>query len=243
LRHVIGPGRRRRLAVGLTVVAFGLLGAAVALSRPTQAPDAQAPRAVAASKPAAVANPAVIAKPAVVAKPAVIAKPAAIAASKRKPAPSARQLIRKQMPNPVRISIPAIGVNARVTRLGLNPDRTVEVPKNLADTGWFELGPEPGERGSAVILGHLESLAGAGVFKRLRELRVGKVITIHLQDGSKVQYVADSMIRVPKSRFPTDRVYAQTKQPTLRLITCAGTMNPATGYHPDNYIVFASLVR
>ena len=147
------------------------------------------------------------------------------------------------MPDPVRISIPAIGVNARVIRLGLNPDRTIEVPTNLADTGWFEPGPEPGEQGSAVIVGHLESLAGPGVFDRLRELRVGQTITIRLEDGSTVRYVADSMIRVPKSRFPTDRVYAQTKQPTLRLITCAGTMNAATGYHPDNYIVFASLAR
>jgi LPXTG-site transpeptidase (sortase) family protein len=147
------------------------------------------------------------------------------------------------MPDPVRIFIPAIGVNARVIRLGLNPDRTIEVPTNLADTGWFEPGPEPGEQGSAVIVGHLESLAGPGVFHRLRELRVGQTITIRLKDGSTVRYVADSTIRVPKSRFPTNRVYAQTKQPTLRLITCAGRMNAATGYHPDNYIVFASLAR
>jgi LPXTG-site transpeptidase (sortase) family protein len=147
------------------------------------------------------------------------------------------------MPDPVRISIPAIGVNARVIRVGLNPDRTIEVPTNLADTGWFEPGPEPGEQGSAVIVGHLESLAGPGVFDRLRALRVGQMITIGLADGSTVRYVADSMLRVPKSHFPTNRVYAQTKQPTLRLITCAGEMNSATGYHPDNYIVFASLAR
>ena len=147
------------------------------------------------------------------------------------------------MPDPVRIVIPSIGVNARVIRLGLNPDETIEVPTNLADAGWFEPGPEPGERGSAVIVGHLESLAGPGVFDRLKELRVGQTISIHLWDGSIIRYVADSMIRVPKSKFPTDRVYAQTKQPTLRLITCAGAMNSASGYHPDNYIVFASLAR
>jgi len=145
------------------------------------------------------------------------------------------------MPNPVAISIPAIGVDAPVIRLGLNPDQTIEVPQDFADTGWFEPGPEPGEQGSAVIVGHLESLAGPGVFHRLRELRAGQVITIRLQDGSTVRYVADSMTRVTKNRFPTDRVYAQTKLPTLRLVTCAGDMNPSTGYHPDNYIVFASL--
>jgi LPXTG-site transpeptidase (sortase) family protein len=233
--RLTGGRRRRRLAVaGLVLVALALLAVAVETSRPTrtqaapaksavEAPvrraDAPTRRAVAASKPAA---------------------------SQKKPPPkaslSAAPTTRKQMPDPVRISIPAIGVDARVIRLGLNPDRTIEVPTNLADTGWFEPGPEPGEQGSAVIVGHLESLAGPGVFDRLRELRVGQTITIRLRDGTTVRYVADSMIRVSKNEFPTDRVYAQTKEPTLRLITCAGTMN-ATGYHPDNYIVFGSLAR
>jgi len=148
---------------------------------------------------------------------------------------------RTQMPIPVRISIPAIGVNARVIPLGLNPDHTIQVPTNFADTGWFRPGPEPGEQGAAVVVGHLESRSGPGVFFRLRELRAGDVITIHLQDRSAVRFVAKSMMRVPKNRFPTRRVYARTTKPTLRLITCAGKLNWATGRHPDNYIVFASL--
>jgi LPXTG-site transpeptidase (sortase) family protein len=150
---------------------------------------------------------------------------------------------RRQMPNPVQISIPAIGVNARVIPLGLNRDRTIQVPKNAADTGWFSPGPEPGEQGAAVIVGHVATRSGPAVFYRLRELRVGQMITIRLQDRSTVRYVARSMIRVLKSRFPTNRVYARTKQPTLRLITCAGKLNPSTGHHPENYIVFASIVR
>ena len=161
----------------------------------------------------------------------------ALAASNREVAAT-----RKQMPNPVRISIPAIGVRARVVPLGLNRDRTMQVPRNLADTGWFAPGPEPGEQGAAVIVGHLASRGGPGVFARLRELRAGQMITIQLQDRSTVRFVAKSMIRVPKSRFPTNRVYARTARPTLRLITCAGKLNPVTGHHPDNYIVFASLV-
>jgi hypothetical protein len=68
------------------------------------------------------------------------------------------------------------------------------------------------------------------------------VINIRLKDGSAVRYAVDSMIRVPKGRFPTNRVYTSTGQPTLRLITCAGTLNQSTGHHPDNYIVFASLI-
>jgi sortase (surface protein transpeptidase) len=155
----------------------------------------------------------------------------------------AQKVTWKQMPIPVRISIPAIGVNARVVPLGLNHDQTMQVPTNFADTGWFEPGPEPGEQGAAIIVGHLNSRSGPAVFQRLRELRVGQVITIRLKGGSTVRYVAKSMIRVSKSRFPTNRVYARTKQPTLRLITCAGKLNRSTGHHPDNYIVFASIVR
>jgi sortase (surface protein transpeptidase) len=153
------------------------------------------------------------------------------------------QALRKQMPIPVRISIPAIGVDARVIALGLNRDRTIQVPKNFADAGWFRPGPEPGEQGAAVVVGHLDSTRRPGVFYRLRTLRTGDVITIHLEDRSIVRFVAQSTLRIPKNRFPTKRVYARTQQPTLRLITCAGKLNPTTGHHPDNYIVFASIVR
>jgi LPXTG-site transpeptidase (sortase) family protein len=147
------------------------------------------------------------------------------------------------MPRPVRIVIPSIHVSARVIPLGLNPDRTLEVPADLADTGWFTEGPEPGERGAAVIVGHVASRSGPGVFLHLRDLRAGRMIRIHLEDGTVVRYVATSSITVPKNRFPTRLVYAQTRRPTLRLITCSGELDPSTGRHPDNYIVFASLTE
>jgi len=150
---------------------------------------------------------------------------------------------RRQMPIPVRISIPAIGLNARVIPLGLDRDRTIQVPRNFDDTGWFRPGPEPGEQGAAVIVGHLASRSGPGVFYRLRHLPVGGVITVHLKGGDKVRFIARSMVRVPKNRFPTKRVYAHTRMPTLRLVTCAGRLNPSTGHHDDNYIVFASIIR
>src|SRR5947208_999771 len=52
---------------------------------------------------------------------------------------------------PVKIRIPAIGVNARVMKLGKNPDGTVQVPplaaRNMA--GWYRYGPAPGQPGPA----------------------------------------------------------------------------------------------
>ena len=169
-------------------------------------------------------------------------KTAAIQQNAHQSALGAKTMTRKQMPRPVRIVIPAIDVSAPVVPLGLNSDGTLEVPTDFSDTGWFTEGPEPGEQGAAVVVGHVDSRSGPAVFYRLRDLRVGALIEIRLQDGTTVRYVADSMIRVPKSRFPTNRVYASTKQQKLRLITCAGELNRSTGHHPDNYIVFASMV-
>ncbi len=145
------------------------------------------------------------------------------------------------MPAPVRVVIPSIGVDARIVRLGLNRDQTMQVPRDLADAGWFAPGPEPGEQGAAVIVGHVNGKGGPGVFARLWKLRAGAVIKVDLEGGSRVTFVAKAMLRVAKTRFPTDRVYARTSKPTLRLITCAGKLNHATGHHAQNRIVFASL--
>jgi hypothetical protein len=156
------------------------------------------------------------------------------------PAPKPR--VSKQMPPPKRIVIPAIGMSAPLIRLGLNKDGTAEVPKGFADAGWFEPGPEPGVRGAAVILGHVDSKSGPGVFYRLPALRRGDRIKIVLGNRKSLQFVVTGMIEAPKNRFPTKLVYRKTPGPTLRLVTCGGAFNTATGHYVDNYIVFAWLV-
>jgi sortase (surface protein transpeptidase) len=149
--------------------------------------------------------------------------------------------LRIQMPAPVSIDIPAIGVSAPVIPLGLNADRTLQVPEDFGDAGWFTRGPEPGEPGAAVVVGHVDSQSGPAVFYRLRALRPGDVIKIQLRDRSTVRYVVTSRLAAPKNRFPTKLVYAQTKRPTLRLVTCDGQFDSSTGHYVDNYIVFATI--
>jgi sortase (surface protein transpeptidase) len=145
------------------------------------------------------------------------------------------------MPRPVRILIPAIGVSAPVIPLYLNRDRTLQVPDNFSQTGWFVGGPEPGENGAAVIVGHVDSKSGPAVFYRLRALRRGDRITVVLKNKSTVRFVVQSRIEVPKRHFPTKLVYGRTKGPTLRLITCDGAFDRSTGHYVDNAVVFATL--
>jgi len=150
---------------------------------------------------------------------------------------------RAQMPNPRRIVIPAIGVDAPVISLGLNSDRTLEVPEDFSDTGWFRDGPEPGERGGAVIVGHVDSKSGPAVFYRLRALERGDLIKVVLEDRSTVRFAVHSTMAVPKNDFPTDLVYTESGRPALRLITCDGEFDESTGHYLDNYIVFARIVE
>ena len=119
------------------------------------------------------------------------------------PAPRAEARDREREPrrrdadvaDPRRIEIPAIGVSAPVIELGLNADKTLEVPKDDGETGWWKGGPEPGERGAAVIAGHVDSKTGPAVFYRLDELRAGDEIRVHRSDGTRARFVVARLER------------------------------------------------
>ncbi|HXL95183.1 MAG TPA: class F sortase [Streptosporangiaceae bacterium] len=144
---------------------------------------------------------------------------------------------------PVGIRIPAIGVSAPVTKVGLNADGTVQVPPlndhNLA--GWYEYGPTPGQLGASVILGHVDSVTGISVFFYLKDLRKGDKIYVTLTNGKVATFVVDGVQNASKTSFPTHAVYGKISYPGLRVITCGGTFDPTTGHYTDNIIVYAQL--
>jgi sortase family protein len=140
---------------------------------------------------------------------------------------------------PVRLVAPTIGVNTRLTGLGLNHDGTLEVPANYALAGWYELGPKPGQRGAAVIVGHVDSKEGPAVFYRLGELEPGSKVSVEWADGSGVRFRVYAVREYAKTAFPTTLVYGSTSTPELRLVTCGGPFDASTGHYLDNVVVFA----
>ncbi|GHE50373.1 hypothetical protein GCM10018771_34660 [Streptomyces cellulosae] len=143
---------------------------------------------------------------------------------------------------PVGLEIPALGVDTPVVRLGLAPDRTVEVPPITADdpAGWYRYSPTPGRPGPSVILGHVTVGAyGDGVFRQLARLRRDDGITVRLENGTAAEFAVTSVRTVAKADFPTEDVYGDTARPELRLITCGGPLED--GEYRDNVIVFAAL--
>ncbi|GAA1879033.1 class F sortase [Lapillicoccus jejuensis] len=141
---------------------------------------------------------------------------------------------------PVRIQAPSIGLDAVVGELGLAADGSVQVPSDPDATGWFDQGPAPGQRGPAVVLGHVDSRTGPAVFARLRDLKVGDPVVVTLRDGAQARFTVDGTLTFAKSDFPTAATYGPVPGPALRLITCGGAYVRDRGGYQSNVVVFAS---
>jgi hypothetical protein len=140
--------------------------------------------------------------------------------------------------DPVAIHIPSIGVDSALVSTGVLDDGTVAVPPDANIAGWFNGGPRPGERGPAVIMGHVDSArTGPGVFYRLRDIVIGDIVTIDTPDGP-IEFVVERVEQHPKLEFPTGAVYGPTPGPTLRLVTCGGSFDRSVRSYYDNIIVF-----
>ena len=140
-----------------------------------------------------------------------------------------------------RLEIPSIDVAAHAVDLGLNRDGSLEVPKDYDEVGVWKRGPDPGERGPAVIAGHVDYAGMPGVFGRLPEVQPGDEISVARVDGTTAVFTVYEVQRYPKSEFPTQRVYGNTETPELRLITCGGVFDEASGNYLDNVVVYGRM--
>lgn len=143
---------------------------------------------------------------------------------------------------PVALGIPALGLQVSLSTLGLNPDGTVQVPTDIQQPGWYRLGPSPGQVGSAVILGHVDSYVGPGVFFKLSTLVAGDRVDVALADGLTATFAVDTVVSYPKTQFPTLLVYGSHGYPALQLVTCGGTFDPQSGHYLSNVVVYTSLL-
>lgn len=146
---------------------------------------------------------------------------------------------------PVSVSIPAIGVRSTLLRLGRNKDGTIQVPNLVTSAGeaaWYKYSVTPGQAGASVIEGHVDSYHGPAVFFRLGALRPGNQIDVTLADGITAVFRVTGVREYAKDEFPAEIVYGPADYAALRVITCGGDFDPATGHYLSSVVVFASLV-
>ncbi|WP_055569427.1 class F sortase [Streptomyces atriruber] len=143
---------------------------------------------------------------------------------------------------PDRVRIPAIGVDTPLMGLGLTRQGSLDVPpperKNLA--GWYEAGTTPGERGTAIVAGHVDNKEGPAVFYELGALEKGRTIEVERRDGSVAVFTVHANEVYDAKDFPDEKVYGAAPRPELRVITCGGKYSKQTGYQ-GNVVVFAHL--
>ena len=147
-----------------------------------------------------------------------------------------------QVASPVSLTIPLIGVKTQLQTLGLAAGGELQVPSSTSVAGWYTGSPRPGAVGSAIIVGHIDSLTGPGVFYRLPGLRPGDRVYIRRADGSLVEFRVTAVQTYPKDHFPTQTVYGPTPDAELRLITCGGAFDVATGHYLSNIVVYATQI-
>jgi len=143
---------------------------------------------------------------------------------------------------PVRVRIPAIGVDSDLIDLGLQDDGTMQVPAEGFPAGWFTEAPTPGELGPAVLAGHVDWAGSPGVFYDLRDVVAGDEITVSRADGSAAVFRVSEVGQYSKDDFPTAAVYGDLDHAGLRVITCGGEFDPVASSYEDNTVVFADLV-
>lgn len=143
---------------------------------------------------------------------------------------------------PVRLKIPSINVDAAVELVGVSSSGAMDVPKKTADVGWFNLGPRPGEKGSAVIAGHFNGIYGEDtVFTNLDKLKVGDKIFVEDDKGATISFVVRES-RVYDPGYAED-VFSSNDGVYLNLITCDGIWDGAKKSFSKRLVVFADIAN
>ncbi len=223
--------------------AAGVLLASIALGATACAPQGQ--QGVAAAPPAttlqasAPGSATPIRPPTPTVSPSAVPPPAA--AKPAKPAVNGPILPASV---PVSLQVPDIGINTSLVSLGQAADGSMDVPGVQPGDpgGWYKYSPTPGQLGPAVILGHVNTVAGPdGLFYRLHEMKPGEQFSVMRADHSVAVFRVDKLTKVKKATFPTLSVYGNTNRAEIRLITCGG-YDPVSGEFTENTVVYGHLV-
>jgi sortase (surface protein transpeptidase) len=230
-----GPGRGRHLGriFGLlALLALLAAGGALLFSGPPAVRGFGRPLlGVAASRPAP--------GPGAIKSPQASASPVPRTSSQDTLA-AAQAIVAPASP-PVRLLIPAIGVNSQVEALGLDTQGRMATPSRSDRVGWYSPGSAPGDVGNAVIDGHLDWTDGPAVFWRLGRLKRGDELVVVRADGSQARFAVQSSATTPYDAS-TDALFTRSGPPALTLITCAGAWDRQRGTYLQRLVVRAALV-
>jgi sortase (surface protein transpeptidase) len=140
---------------------------------------------------------------------------------------------------PLRLRIPALGVDAAVQWVGVDEQGRMGVPSNYTDVAWYELGTRPGMPGNAVIAGHLDSTTGPAVFYGLERLQPGDELFVTTHSGEELRFVVEGAEAYDANAAPLDRIFGHSNTSRLNLITCDGAFDWSSREYDKRLVVYA----
>ncbi len=190
--------------------------------------------ALAGCRPSSASQSVVLSPP-----PAKTARPTAAAVPRALPTRT-----RDVVANPTRLIIPAIGINASIEPVGMlsNGDMATPTQNPWENVGWYKTGPQPGERGSAVIDGHLDRPGGyPAVFWYLRDLHIGDAVLVMNADGKTLHFHVMRIELYTPQAAPLQDIFGNRGGTYLNLITCAGDWIPSQHQTTLRLVVYTAL--
>ncbi|MGH9118788.1 MAG: class F sortase [Acidimicrobiales bacterium] len=142
---------------------------------------------------------------------------------------------------PVSVRIDALGVDAPIVAVGVEPGTggVMSVPSDGGLIGWYEHGPSPGETGSAVLAGHVDFDGRPGAFFELRRIEPGAVLVVRGADGIERSFVVQGRQEIAKADLPVSRLFTRSGPSALVLVTCGGSFDRSAGSYTANVVVYA----
>lgn len=143
---------------------------------------------------------------------------------------------------PASLIIPKLKVDAVSESVGMDSEGRMDVPKNVVNVAWYNLGVKPGERGNAVFAGHFDKPDGSpAVFNKLGTLKAGDILTVVDVNGKELQFEVTEKRVVQLSEFPLQEVFGETDKTRVNLITCGGKWDKEKKEYSERTIIFSEL--
>lgn len=144
---------------------------------------------------------------------------------------------------PIQFSVPSVGLTAPLLGLGMDSRGAPELPpfSEPRTAGWLRDSVTPGEAGTAVLVGHVDTRTGPAVMWNLSAVRPGAQVEVERLDGSTAVFTVDRLREFSKSGFPAALVYGPSPDSELRIITCGGGYDRVHREYTGNVVLFAHL--
>lgn len=143
--------------------------------------------------------------------------------------------------DPNRIEIPALDIDTSIENVGLLPNGQMDEPSTMEDVAWYEGGYMPGEQGSSVLAGHVDSRTGPAIFFDLHKLEQGDEIILTDEDGEEKVFVVQKSESYDRNNAPLQQIFGYSYRSQLNLITCTGEFNSEAGTHDERLVVYTVL--